>query len=82
MLGITYKLILNFYRENIEFPVEGLKRLSVQRGLNPKTYSEEEQLLYLQSWLDISRHLQYKDLSLLLHLPLFIANGKPPKYQQ
>jgi hypothetical protein len=80
--NILWRMDQALLREDLKSPVEGLDSLSVQRGLNPKHYSEDEQLAYIQSWLQISSQLKYKDLSLLLHLPIFLANRKQPFFHQ
>eukprot|EP00088_Acartia_fossae_P004198 TRINITY_DN11788_c0_g1_i13.p1 TRINITY_DN11788_c0_g1~~TRINITY_DN11788_c0_g1_i13.p1 ORF type:complete len:421 (+),score=58.91 TRINITY_DN11788_c0_g1_i13:61-1323(+) len=67
-------------REKLRFSPEVIRSLSVQRGLNPELFSEDEQLQYLRHWLNISTQLKYKDISLLLHLPLFLK--RKPVYQQ
>lgn len=80
--NLLWRMDQALIREDLKFPVEGLNRLSVQRGLNPKLYSDDEKMAYIHSWLNISRHLKYKDISLLLHLPVFLANKRQPLYNQ
>jgi len=80
--NIFWRMDQAIIREGINISTPGLSALCLQRGLNPTLYSDQEKVVYLHSWLSISSKLQYKDISLLLHLPIFLANRKQPDYDQ
>lgn len=69
-------------REGIEnLNDEELAKACYERSLNPVGISREEQLRHLCDWVEVSRAIDENSLSLLLHLPIFLAYNKPTNRQ-
>ncbi|ESO84564.1 hypothetical protein LOTGIDRAFT_236224 [Lottia gigantea] len=56
---------------------EEIERACYARGVNPMGLNREEKLKYLRQWVDVSHKIDESSVSLLLHLPIFLAYTHP-----
>lgn len=62
-------------------PTEALRNCCFQRGLNASNLSNEELIKWLEQWIQVSKAMEPKYLTLFLHLPVLTAYNHPNNWK-
>lgn len=58
-----------------------LRDACFSRGLNASNLNNEELVKWLDQWIAVSKHIDDKNYSLLLHLPILITYNHPNNWK-
>lgn len=62
-------------------PAETLRDSCFMRGLNASNLTNEEQIQFLDDWIKVSKHIDARNFSLFLHLPILLTYNHPNNWK-